>query len=89
MLTLKVVNYQTGQLQEHPLQPETQKLSEWIIGRAAACDLVLDSPEVSRVHGRIGYSLGEYHFTDLGSTDGSFINNQTAEINQEYAPEAK
>ena len=85
MLTLKVVNYQTGELQEHPLQPESQKLSEWIIGRAAACDLILDSPEVSRVHGRIGYSQGEYHFTDLGSTDGSFINNQTAEINQEYA----
>ena len=33
MLTLKVINYQTGELQEHALQRETQKPSEWIIGR--------------------------------------------------------
>ena len=85
MLTLKIVNYQTGELQEHTLQRETQKPDEWIIGRAAACDLVLNAPEVSRVHGRIVYSQGEYLFSDLGSTDGSCINNQAAEINQKYA----
>jgi len=64
--------------------PETTIQGECIIGRASSCDLVLANPEVSRVHGRIRFYKGQYYFTDLGSTDGSRINNEEAKINQGY-----
>lgn len=83
MLKLKVFNYQIGDFQEKTLAPETTK-NEWVIGRASTCDLVLASPEVSRVHGRIEYDKGQYYFTDFGSTDGSRINNDKIAINQRY-----
>ncbi|MCU0537385.1 MAG: FHA domain-containing protein [Hydrococcus sp. Prado102] len=83
MLKLKVFNYQIGDFQEKTLMPETTQ-NEWIIGRASTCDLVLASPEVSRVHGRIGYDKGQYYFTDFGSTDGSRINNEKVKVNQKY-----
>ncbi len=84
MLTLEVFDYEIGKLQEHIFQAVAHKENEWIIGRASTCDLVLPSPEISRVHGRISYYQGEYCFTDLGSTDGSRLNNQTVKVNQKY-----
>lgn len=84
MLNLKVFNYQIGEFQEKTLTPDQIK-REWMIGRAATCDLVLAAPEVSRVHGRIGYDEGQYYFSDLGSTDGSRVNHETATVNQKYA----
>lgn len=83
MLNLKVFNYQIGEFQAKTLTPDGDKL-EWIIGRAGNCDLVLAAPEVSRVHGRIGYDEGQYYFNDLGSTDGSRVNHQTVMLNQKY-----
>ena len=83
MLKLKSLNYQIGTFQEHELNP-AESASEWIVGRAATCDLVLASPEVSRVHGRIEYDRGQYFFSDLGSTDGSRINHEQVEINHKH-----
>lgn len=85
MLKLKVFNYQTGEFQERTLTPELDHQTEWIIGRASNCDIVLPHPIVSRVHGRISYRDGQYYFTDFGSTDGSRINNGLVSINQNYA----
>lgn len=84
MLNLKVFNYTIGEFQDKTLTPDQVK-REWIIGRATTCDLVLATPEVSRVHGRIGYDEGQYYFSDLGSTDGSRVNHETAMVNQRYA----
>ncbi len=84
MLNLKVFNYQIGEFQEKTLTPDLAK-REWIIGRATSCDLVLATAEVSRVHGRIDYHNGQYHYSDLGSTDGSRINHEIATVNQKYA----
>ncbi len=84
MLNLKVFNYTIGEFQDKTLTPDQVK-REWIIGRATTCDLVLATPEVSRVHGRIGYDEGQYYFSDLGSTDGSRVNHETATVNQRYA----
>ena len=83
MLKLKSLNYHIGIFQEHELNP-TQNCREWLVGRAAACDLVLASPEVSRVHGRIEYHQGQYFFSDLGSTDGSRLNHEQTEINHKH-----
>lgn len=84
MLKIKVFNYKTGEFEEKALTPETSIQGECIIGRSSSCDLVLASSEVSRVHGRIMFQKDQYYFTDLGSTDGSRINNQEAKANQNY-----
>ena len=75
MLTLKVINYATHEVQEKVLGQSPDK-TECLIGRTPGCDLLLDNPEVSRVHGKIFRRDNQYFFTDLGSTDGSRLNNE-------------
>ncbi|NEO82026.1 FHA domain-containing protein, partial [Moorena sp. SIO4G3] len=84
MLTTTIINYQTNELQEKTLKPATGIQGEYLIGRHPSCDLVLDSPVVSRVHGRIICQEGKCFFTDLGSTDGSRINNEEVDVNQNW-----
>jgi glycine betaine catabolism B len=64
MLKIKVINYQTNQIDEKTLAE-----GEHLIGRHPSCQIVLDKPEVSRVHGRIIVQNGKCYYTDLGSTD--------------------
>ena len=83
MLKIKVFN-QTGRFKEIALTPETLIQGQCTIGRAPSCDLVLVSTEVSRVHGRIMFQNGQYYFTDLGSTNGSRINDKEVKSDQSY-----
>lgn len=46
------------------------------IGRSAGNDLVLADPEVSRRHARIVRRADGYAVEDIGSTNGTFVNNQ-------------
>jgi ABC-type multidrug transport system ATPase subunit len=46
------------------------------IGRAAECDLVLDSPLVSRHHARLERAGPAHLLIDLGSTNGTYVNSQ-------------
>lgn len=84
MLKTKVVNYHTSEFYEETLAPKSGSHSECLIGRHPSCDLILNSPEVSRVHGRVLFQNGKCYFTDLGSTDGSRINNEEVQINRQY-----
>lgn len=84
MLKLKLFNHQTGEFQETVLKPEMMQQGEFLLGRAANCNLVLDGADISRVHGRIKFQQGEYHYSDLGSANGSRINNQMVQENQSY-----
>ena len=52
-----------------PVGPGTVRL-----GRALDNDVVLPDKKVSRHHGQIGVRLGMLVYTDLGSTNGSFLN---------------
>lgn len=45
-----------------------------LIGRARECDVVLDGDGVSRRHASIARVGGEWVLTDLGSSNGSFVN---------------
>ncbi len=38
----------------------------------------------SRTHGKIAYRNGSYYYSDLGSRNGTKINNEDAQLNQEY-----
>jgi pSer/pThr/pTyr-binding forkhead associated (FHA) protein len=47
---------------------------EVIIGRGPACRLRLPSKNVSRKHARIFFRNDEYYIEDLGSTNGTYVN---------------
>ena len=83
MLDTKIFNYYINKFQTHTFTAEVDK-QEWIIGRSASCDLILETPEVSRIHGRIVYEKGQYCFSDLGSTDGSRVNQEIVTANKKY-----
>ncbi len=84
MLKTKVINYNTNDVYSAELSPRSEQQSECLIGRHPNCDLILDGPAVSRVHGRILFEAGQCFFTDLGSTDGSRLNNEEALVNRGY-----
>ncbi|MBE9180085.1 FHA domain-containing protein [Oculatella sp. LEGE 06141] len=81
MLRLKSVNFEQQQFQKHHLDQTRPDQMEWSIGRHNTCDVVLPSPEVSRVHGRIVFKGDAYHFIDVGSTSGSLLNGEVISAN--------
>jgi pSer/pThr/pTyr-binding forkhead associated (FHA) protein len=50
--------------------------SEFLIGRGADCDLRLPVADISRHHCMIRIVVGEATLVDLGSSNGTFLNNQ-------------
>ena len=83
-MKITAFNHLTGALEEKILSSQTGNLQRCLIGRHPSCDLNLNTPEISRVHAIILKSQENYYFIDLASTDGSRINNQEVEFNQEY-----
>lgn len=83
MLKLKSVNFEHQQFQIYQLEQSYAGQVEWVIGRNPKCDLVLSSPEVSRIHGRIVYADETYHFVDIGSTSGSLLNGEAIPANDQ------
>lgn len=73
-LTLKLVN---GEVIE-----ESVESSVCIIGRSAKCTVVVPHDGMSRQHCQIDVIDGEYFVTDLGSTNGVYIDGQRIEANQ-------
>lgn len=47
-----------------------------VLGRSASCHVVLKSPSVGRNHGKVLFQGGTYLYKDLGSVNGSFVNDQ-------------
>jgi pSer/pThr/pTyr-binding forkhead associated (FHA) protein len=73
-LILKLVN---GEVLE-----QTVESNVCIIGRSAKCTVVVPHDGMSRQHCQIDVIDGEYFITDLGSTNGVFIDGQRIEANQ-------
>jgi ferredoxin-NADP reductase len=83
MLKLRIFNIQIPQeLEPMQLSAEISKKKDFLIGRAPHCDVILNNPTVSREHAKISCETNQYHFTDLGSTNGSQINNIVREALQ-------
>ncbi|MCC0177397.1 FHA domain-containing protein [Waterburya agarophytonicola K14] len=66
------------------LAPEQQLNNECLLGRDERCSIVLDDTLASRTHGKIAFRNGGYYYSDLGSRNGSKVNNVDAQLNQEY-----
>ncbi|NJL82420.1 MAG: FHA domain-containing protein [Chloroflexaceae bacterium] len=84
MLKIKAINSESGEILETVFKPNARTKDQWIMGRASSCDLILNGPAVSRVHGRIVFQEGNYFYSDLGSSDGSRLNNQQVNVGETY-----
>jgi methylglyoxal synthase len=78
------VNYSPtlNEVNELDLALATTPKGECLIGRSPDSDLVLDSPDVSRIHAKFFVQSGNYYFCDLGSRNGSIINGKLTDKNE-------
>ena len=64
------------------VEPDDQRgrafdlVEEMTVGRAAGCQIVLDDTYVSQLHTRIFQRDGQLMVDDLGSTNGTYLNNR-------------
>ncbi|NJL21746.1 MAG: FHA domain-containing protein [Leptolyngbyaceae cyanobacterium SM1_3_5] len=83
MLYLKIINLDTGEFRNTILSPESNPQNECLIGRSSTCDLMLNSPDVSRFHAKVTFQNQRYLLSDLASTDGVRVNNQEVKLNED------
>ena len=50
-----------------------------VIGRSSKCDLQIDQESVSRNHARIAFDGSKWRISDLGSTNGTYVNDELIE----------
>ena len=62
-----------------------EQTSMLLIGRLENCDIVLDSPEVSRRHAMIRQVCDQYSLEDLDSSNGTYLNNEPIKTAQLHA----
>jgi glycine betaine catabolism B len=83
MIHFRLFDSQANTSRELFLEPENMPGQVCQIGRAPTSSLVLESPEVSRLHGEISYRDCAYYFTDPGSAGGSWLNERAIFAKQE------
>jgi len=69
-----VISDSDGEQREFPLRSATV-----LLGRSDRCDVRLNDPSVSRVHGRIAQRNSDYVLTDLRSANGTYCNGSQLE----------
>jgi len=77
--------------QKIPEQPDETPLSQTkilTIGRQAGVQLLLDEATISRRHAEISYANGQYILQDLGSSNGTFVNDLRLEPASTYVLKA-
>lgn len=58
--------------------PRTHKLNHFrlVLGRAQDCDIPLLADNISRYHASLEWVGNEWHISDMGSTNGTYLNGQ-------------
>jgi pSer/pThr/pTyr-binding forkhead associated (FHA) protein len=69
---MTVVVHPSGGGKPKPVRLDTSA----VIGRGAECELRLDDTYISQQHARIFGRNGSWYIEDLGSTNGTFVNEQ-------------
>jgi methylglyoxal synthase/pSer/pThr/pTyr-binding forkhead associated (FHA) protein len=72
------------EIKEFDLAAAIRVQGECIVGRSPDVGLILDSEDVSRQHGKFFMRDGKYCFCDLGSSNGSVIDDRIVEANQPH-----
>jgi glycine betaine catabolism B len=80
MLSLKIINLDTNVAQTTVLNSDST--GSCLIGRNSSCDIVLDDPLVSNVHGIFFQQAHQWSYLDLLSTNCSYLNNIEIEKNK-------
>ncbi len=84
-MKVKVLNAQTQiEIRVIDLQDFLARSGECLMGRSPSSGLVLESSDVSRLHGKFILEQGQYYFYDLGSANGSLVNGAIAQANHGY-----
>ena len=60
--------------------------SETTLGRAPGCGVVIDDPRVSKMHARLFHSGGRWVVEDLGSTNGTLLNDHVLDLAKNVGP---
>lgn len=76
MIHLKITNLDSGEYREVFCVPALTVRNECTIGRSRSCDLILDSPNISRNHAKIIVQAEAYFFVDNNSEAGCYLNDQ-------------
>jgi len=69
-----------------PLPPLRLGQGTATIGRHPDCELNLRMDDVSRRHAEVRFEDGHYHVSDLGSTNGTFVNGEPVEGSRALSP---
>ncbi len=80
MLSLKIINLETNISQETVLK--SNRATACLVGRNPSCDIVIDDPLVSNVHGMFLQQQNQWSYLDLLPTNSSSINNIELEENK-------
>jgi methylglyoxal synthase/predicted component of type VI protein secretion system len=84
-MKVKVLNAQTQiEIRVIDLQDFLTRSGECLMGRSPSSGLVLESSDISRLHGKFVLDQGQYYFYDLGSANGSLVNGAIAQANHGY-----
>jgi methylglyoxal synthase len=82
-MKIRVLNTETQvEIREMDLNDWIDQTGECSLGRSPYSGLVLDSPDVSRLHAKFAFESGRYYFYDLGSSNGSMINGKVVDPQQ-------
>ena len=85
-MKIKICNASTlVKIKDFDLAAAIRTHSECFVGRSPDVALVLDSDDVSRQHGKFYLQDDQYCFCDLGSSNGSVINDLIVEPNRAYS----
>ncbi|PSB57047.1 FHA domain-containing protein [Chamaesiphon polymorphus] len=82
-LAIKIINLETNTKQKNILITNT--IGTCLVGRNPSCDIVIDDPLVSNVHGLFLQKENKWSYIDLLPTNSSYLNNTEIPVNQSQA----